>query len=93
MAIISLVIGIIFLIAFGVSSRGLPLGFPGLSLGFVFLGSPMFAVPAGIVGLILGIIAVRKKSKRGIAIAGMVLNTVVVLWFIAVVTMWGIVGD
>jgi len=88
-----IVIGIIFLAAVGSSSAGLPFRIPGLSLGFAFLGSPMFALPAGIAGLILGILAVRKKSKRGIAIAGIVLNAIVVLWFVAVLTMWGMIGD
>ena len=93
MAIISLVIGTIFLATVGNSSQGLPFRIPGLSLGFAFLGSPMFALPAGIAGLALGILAVRKKPKRGIAIAGIVLNAMVVLWFVAVFTVWGILGD
>ncbi len=88
MAIISLVVGIICFLTSGVVSRALPLG-----IAFNLLGSPIIAVPLGIAGLILGILAVRRKLERGIAIAGIVLNSLVVLWFVAIITIWGIVGD
>lgn len=49
MAIASLAIGIIFLVAVGRTFPGLRLGIPGLPLGV--LGDLQFGLPAGIVGL------------------------------------------
>lgn len=92
MAIASLVIGIIFVAAIGVS-RGLSTGILGLPFGFGILGSFQFALPASIIGLVLGIFAIRKKTKRGFAIAGIVLNAIVVLWFVAIMAVWATFGD
>lgn len=93
MAIISLIIGIIVLVTLARIIPGMPLGIPGLPLPLGILGSFQFGLPAGIVGLVLGSLALRKRSRRGIAIAGTVLNMLVVLWFVAVSAMWCIVGD
>jgi hypothetical protein len=93
MAIASFVFGIILFIAVGSTSPGLPLRIPGLGLGLTFLGSLPFALPAGIVGLILGSLAVRKKAKRCLGIAGIVLNALVVLWLATIIVIWSIIGD
>lgn len=90
MAAASLVIGIIFLAAVWTTVSRL-VGIPSLPLGI--LGSYEFALPASIVGLILGILAVRKKSKRAIATAGIVLNAIILLSLVALITMWAIMGD
>ena len=69
MAITSLIIGIVLIVS-------------------VF--SPLFspigaAIPIrliGIIGLVLAILALRKEARRRIAIAGIVLNSLSILWFI-----------
>ena len=62
MAIASLVIGIINIVYMFTLSR------------------PFFHGPTiiGIVGLVLGILALRRKARRRIAIAGIVLNAIVI---------------
>lgn len=93
MAIVSLVFGIILFIAVGSTSPGLSLRILGLGLGLAFLGSLPLALPAGIVGLTLGSLSVRKRAKRGLGIAGIVLNALVVLWLAVIIVMWSITGD
>ena len=73
MAIASLIIGITlflnecFLVFFRI---GVPIPF-GLFSNLVI----------GIVGLVLAILAIRKETRRRIAIAGIVLNSLAILWF------------
>ncbi len=93
MAIASMVIGIVFVVATLVSLRGIGFPIPGLHLGLGILGSIFFALPASIAGLVLGIISLVRKSRRGVAITGTVLNALVFLWPISIFIMWGIFGD
>jgi hypothetical protein len=69
MAIASLIIGIVLILSV-----------------FSALFSPIGgAIPIrliGIVGLVLAILALRKKTRRRIAIAGIVLNSLAILCFI-----------
>ncbi len=90
MGIASLIIGLVTIIIGVPSLFGMSLHIPILS----FLGAGnIFSIPLNIVGLILGIIALRKKTRRGIALAGLILNALSLLYFIAIIAMWGILGD
>jgi hypothetical protein len=63
------------------------------AVGVYFRGFHTMTVPIGIIGLILGVIAVIRKSKRGVAIAGIILNAIVVLWPVGALILWGTLGD
>ena len=85
MAITSLVIGITY-IALGLLNIG--------TLGMMLsLGSRGYTFIVSLVGLILGIIAVTRKTKRGLAVAGIILNAVPILGTVAFFVWWSIVGD
>ena len=70
MAIASLIIGIILIISV-------------FSLLFSPIGAAIPIRPIGIVGLVLAILALRKKARRRIAVTGIVLDFLLILWFIA----------
>ncbi len=89
MAIASLAIGIIFILAILASTSGVSFFGPGLSL----IGSVVIALPAGIVGLVLGIIGLLRRKKPRIAISGTVLNALIVAWFLILLLAYGILGD
>ena len=69
MAIASLIIGILIF----------PITF---ILGLVVPFTSVVGVVMCIVGLVLGILALRRETRRRIAIAGIVLNSLGVLWLI-----------
>lgn len=87
MAIASLVIGLVIVLGSLLPRLGMPIGFP------IPLAAGMNSFPAAVVGLALGILAARKKSRRGIAIAGIALNALVLLFFVAIIISWAILGD
>jgi hypothetical protein len=90
MAIASLIIGLAAIVA-GLQSVFISL-FHIRLLSFFGTGN-VFLFPLTIVGLVLGIIAVRKKPSSGAAVAGIILNALVVLFFLAIFITWGIKGD
>ena len=92
MAIAYLVIGLVVIILGLLSRFAISIIIPLRFLSFFGVGT-MYSFPIGIIGLILGIVAARKKPKRAIAITGIILNALIVLLPIAVIIMWGILGD
>lgn len=49
---------------------------------------------AGVAGIALGIVAVRRRSRRSIAVVGIVLNALLILGPpLAMVVVWSILGD
>ena len=56
---------------------------PPLSVGWVI----------GVAGLVLGILALRRKKRLGIAITGIVLSSLVISRPVVGLIMWTIVGD
>ncbi len=90
MAIASLVIGLVLIVGGLQSHLGTFFRIPMLSrLG----AGNIYSVPIAIVGLVLGIVAVRKKPQRGLAVTGIALNGVAVLFIVGVIVMWAILGD
>ena len=91
MAIASLVIGLVLIIG-GLQGRflNMPIGIP---MAYWVGAGSIYSLPISVVGLVLGVLSVRKKSKRGIAITGIALNALVMLYFLAIGIMWGILGD
>ena len=88
MAIASFVIGLVILIGGLVERVGLPMGL----LRLIGVGT-IYSFPIAVVGLVFGILGVRKKPNRGLAIAGIVMNSLFVIFPIVVIIVWGIQGD
>lgn len=57
-------------------------------VGFWLVFGPILAIPAGIVGIVLGVIALVKKQQKGMAIAGIILSAAGVLVAVAFVVYW-----
>ncbi len=55
-------------------------------IGIIMFCIPYFAIPAAIVGLILGIVSIRThKGGRGMAIAGLILSIIALLFGLLIV--------
>jgi hypothetical protein len=87
MAIASFIIGAITIFSGLQSLTGTFFRIPFLSF---FGAGNIFSMPLNIAGLVLGIIAVRKKDKHGIAVAGIILNALGILIFAAIMAMWSV---
>ena len=52
------------------------------------VGGPTVAIPAGVAGLVLGIIALAKRQQRGMALAGVILSGAGILMAVGFVIYW-----
>jgi len=78
MAIASLIIGIVIIVtSFPALFHLFPRTWPLFLIYFLQLSPPI-----GMVGLAIGILALRRKARRRIAIAAIVLNSLVILFSI-----------
>ena len=87
MGMASLAIGLIIIFGSSLSYFGLP-------IPFFAMPSTLFAsFPLGVVGLVLGILAVKRKSIFWGGVVGIVLNSLVILFPVAIIVAWAVQGD
>lgn len=72
----------------GMAIASLILGIVSLIFSFIL---PVITLPAGIVGLIMGIIGYKKPYGRGMTIAGIILNSIGILSSIVFLFAWIVV--